>query len=207
MEPVPQVRVRNNPTFQSQLFTQNSYQSAKPVAQRYAPLNRSITPQPGQEAKTARAPPAHIEREPLQATKTGRENHHLPAGQMASKSQTRRDPALTNQRADIHEPKWAGKNTVKGGEIINVARLDHVEEVIKLDRPVLPIKDTHTTYNTTHQRPGFPAHYPPEPKKEPLAKIEAPTETYPANKRHPYGVKSMPGSPQRSRSTRSLRPC
>lgn len=170
-------------------------------------LSRSVTPQPGNQSKTARAPPAHIEREPLHATKTGRENFHLPAGLVASKSQTRRDPNATLQGPDIHQPKWAGKNTVKGGEIINVARLDHVEEVIKVDKPALPIKDAHTTYNMTHQRPGFPAHYPPEPKKQPLTKIEAPAEVYPANKRHPYGVKSKPDSPQRSRCTRSPRPC
>lgn len=84
----------------------------------------------------------------------------------------------------------AGKNTIVNGEAIITSTVDHVERLIKTERPVLPIDDFHTTYNINHSKQGFPFHYHPAPAPEPEVKIDSYHGRLPGNKRHPYEVKS-----------------
>lgn len=107
------------------------------------------------------------------------------------KNAKQRDPsdAYLAHRSDLHNPLPAGKNTIHNGEAINVARYDQVQHVIKTERPQ-PIRDTHTTYKTTHAKSGYPSHYSPERQREPETKIETAYERFPGSKRHPYEVKS-----------------
>lgn len=91
-------------------------------------------------------------------------------------------------RADVYEPIPAGKHTFKDGQIINVAKLDQVEEVIKVEKPSAPVLHGNTTYSNKYQKPGFPVYNPNQKPLEPTIKIEAHEGVYPANKRFPYGV-------------------
>ena len=136
-----------------------------------------------------------VDRQPLESTRTGKEKFDQPAGQFQERNfsgQKDENKTISN-RGDLRQPKVAGKNTMIGEEVINVARLDQVEALIKVEKPSAPIRDSETTYNKIHNRPGYPVHYPPQPAKDPVPKIEAPEEVYPANKRHPFGVKSRRG--------------
>lgn len=77
----------------------------------------------------------------------------------------------------------------KGAPVL-AAKLSNVPEVIKVDKPSLPIKDKNTTYNTHHTREGFPYHYQnPKPALSPVKLTEIDEKVAPG-KRHPFEVKS-----------------
>lgn len=86
------------------------------------------------------------------------------------------------------------------GEPVNSSKIDHMREIIRVEQPAAPILDQHTTYNRSHSKEGFPAHYSPAQQKEFEYK---PQEVYytgvPGNKRHPFEVKS--NHPINSRGT------
>lgn len=87
-------------------------------------------------------------------------------------------------------PNPAGKHTLAGGVLINAAKLDNVEEVIKVDKPSEPIYDYQTTYNQRHRKDGYPYHYPPAEPKPIEPKIDYHYERFPGAKKHPFEVKS-----------------
>lgn len=70
------------------------------------------------------------------------------------------------------------------------AKLSNVPEVIKVDKPALPIKDKHTTYNTHHARDGFPYHYQTQKQGVSPVKLTEIEERVAPGKRHPFEVKS-----------------
>lgn len=91
----------------------------------------------------------------------------------------------------VEELRPAGVYQVdtKGTPILT-AKLVNVPDVMKVEKPALPIKDKHTTYNSQHCREGFPYHYPtqkPAPAQVKLSEIE---EKVAPGKRHPFEVKS-----------------
>jgi hypothetical protein len=91
----------------------------------------------------------------------------------------------------IDEVKPAGVYMIdnKGAPVL-AAKLINVPEVIRVDKPALPIKDKNTTYNSNHTRDGFPYHYQnqkPAPSPVKLTEIE---ERVAPGKRHPFEVKS-----------------
>lgn len=73
---------------------------------------------------------------------------------------------------------------------ILAAKLDNVPAIIKVDKPSLPIKDKHTTYNTQHCRDGFPYHYHQEKPDLTEVKLTEINEKVAPGKRHPFEVKS-----------------
>jgi hypothetical protein len=100
----------------------------------------------------------------------------------------------------IDEIKPAGRYQVdsKGAPIL-AAKLSNVPEIIKVDNPALPIKDRNTTYNTVHNKEGYPYHYAPQRASLSPVKLTQIEEKVTPGKRHPHEVKSSIESSQRSR--------
>ena len=84
------------------------------------------------------------------------------------------------------------------GMPVMTAKLVHVPEIIRVEKPSAPIRDQNTTYNTTHTKAGFPYHYSPEKPREVELKHQQTYERVPAGKRHPFEVKSRTSLLQRN---------
>lgn len=76
------------------------------------------------------------------------------------------------------------------GTPVLAAKLSNVPEVMRVDKPALPIKDKHTTYNSHHNREGFPYHYHTEKPELSPVKLTQIEERVAPGKRHPFEVKS-----------------
>lgn len=104
----------------------------------------------------------------------------------------------------IDEIKPAGRYQVdsKGAPVL-AAKLSNVPEIIRVDKPALPIKDKNTTYNTVHNKEGYPYHYAPQRECPSPVKLTQIEEKVAPGKRHPYEVKSRLRLSQKSRSMTS----
>lgn len=123
--------------------------------------------------------------------------HKIAAGQYERKSSQKRmystiSNLVSQVRPDIAYPKPAGVNYMEDGKIVNAALLDHVEKLIKSDRPASPITARDTTYHSTLTRTEVEDFKLKEKKPEGPPKIVAPPAEFrpEALKRHPYEVLS-----------------
>jgi hypothetical protein len=112
----------------------------------------------------------------------------IPAGSMSQRGHRHTKSFIESERirpAGVYD-------TDNKGEPVLAAKLVHVPEIIKVEKPSAPIKDKNTTYNTVHAKNGFPYHYSPEKSKPVEPKHIQTYERVPAGKRHPFEVKSRP---------------
>lgn len=91
----------------------------------------------------------------------------------------------------IEEVRPAGVYQVDSkGTPVLAAKLVNVPDVMKVEKPVLPIKDKNTTYNSQHCREGFPYHYHTQKQAPAPVKLSEIEEKVAPGKRHPFEVKS-----------------
>lgn len=114
------------------------------------------------------------------------------------------DVPLTGKGIDEIKPAGRYQVDSKGAPIL-AAKLSNVPEIIKVEKPALPIKDKNTTYNTVHNKEGYPYHYAPQRASPSPVKLTQIEEKVEPGKRHPYEVKSSLELSQRSRFMINLR--
>jgi hypothetical protein len=119
------------------------------------------------------------------------------AGQFERKSSQKRmystiSNLVSEVKTDLAQPKPAGVSYLEGGKLVNAALVDHIEPILKSDRPVAPISAKDTTYNSTVARTQLEDFKLPEKKPEGPIKILAPPADYKAEalKKHPFEVLS-----------------
>lgn len=110
----------------------------------------------------------------------------IPAGSMSQRGHRHTRSFIEGDRI---RPAGIYDTDIRGEPIL-AAKLVHVPEVIKVEKPSAPIKDKNTTYNTVHTKTGYPYHYSPERPRAAEVKHTEFYERVPAGKRHPYEVKS-----------------
>jgi hypothetical protein len=110
----------------------------------------------------------------------------IPAGSMSQRGHRHTRSFIEGEWI---RPAGVYDTDIKGDPIL-AAKLVHVPEIIKVEKPSAPINDKNTTYNTVHAKNGFPYHYSPERPRAPEVKHTEFYEKVPAGKRHPFEVKS-----------------
>lgn len=123
--------------------------------------------------------------------------HKPAAGQYERKSSQKKMHSTicttaTLAKPDVVNPKPAGISYLEEGKIVNSALVDHVEKILKSDKPCLPISARDTTYHQMIAKSEVEDFKLPEKKPEGPVKLVAPPEDHrqQALKRHPFEVLS-----------------
>ena len=185
---------RYNPTYSSQIFPDFAGRihhmreaSRSKSASKHPQLEKSLS-----ASKLIREPVHHGD-----GAVPDSKLYKPAAGQFERKSSQKRmhntiSLTATVAKPDVVNPKPAGISYLEEGKIINSALVDHVDKLIKPDKPCRPISARDTTYHQMIIRSDVEDFKLPEKKPEGPAKVVAPPEDYrpQALKKHPYEVLS-----------------